>query len=237
MYVNGFYDSTLNRNLSVGEFVFRDEILAQEANNTNPERVPIGEITPATKGTRWGASDYGLPVLKKWGYQINPFDTYDVENNRGVSGKNARPADVCLSKYSCEVAEDMSTLGQCYTGVKRAMVDAGVLSSYDDMPRGEAHQAVEYFDNNPDKFEKLDVKESDLSRLPAGRIIVYQKDGLPGHIAITNGKGQETSDCTDNMRWLDARGEGATYTVYKLTDNWQYNEETKKLEFHENTAE
>jgi hypothetical protein len=230
--VNFYYD--IPQYKSVGELVFRDEIAAQEEKNTNPERVPIGEITPASPGVRWGKEPFlGAPTAKKWGYQINPFDTYDVERNKGVSGKNARPIDVCLSKYSCATAEDMSTLGQCYTGVKRAMLDAGVLSSYDDMPRGEAHIATEYFDNNPDKFEKLDVKEHELSRLPAGRIIVYQKEGLPGHIAITNGKGQETSDCTDNMKWLQAKGEGATYSVYKLTDNWQYDEETKKLKFEE----
>ena len=34
-------------------------------------------------------------------------------------------------------------------------------------------------------------------------IIVYSKSGEDGHIAITNGKGQEMSDCTDNMKWLE----------------------------------
>lgn len=62
-------------------------------------------------------------------------------------------------------------------------------------------------------------------------IIVYSKYGEDGHIAITNGKGQEMSDCTDNMKWLEKQGKGASFKVFKLTDNWVYNEQSKKLEF------
>ena len=40
------------------------------------------------------------------------------------------------------------------------------------------------------------------------------------------------SDSTDNMGWLEQHGKGASFTAYKLTDKWQYNRTTMKLEFN-----
>lgn len=94
-----------------------------------------------------------------------------------------------------------------------------------------AKDSITYFESNKDKFEKVEVTKDKLASLPAGMIIVYTKNGMDGHIAVTNGNGQEMSDCTDNMKWLDAKGEGASFVVYKLTDNWSYDEKTKKLKF------
>ncbi len=158
---------------------------------------------------------------------------YQIEDNKGINKKNATKEDIALATYAEAVSDKMKTLGQCYTGAKHALTNAGVLNNYGDMPKGEAKNSKKYFDENPKKFEKLDIKKDDLKNLPAGRIIVYQKDGLPGHIAITNGNGQEMSDHTDNMKWLEAKGEGSTFDVYKLTDNWHYKPQTKKLEFEE----
>lgn len=187
--------------------------------------VPINSISVGScaKNSIKGAFGYCLFNL--------PFRTYQAESNKGVNLYNARKIDVCLAKYAKGVAEEISTGGACYTGVKWAFLNAGVLNNYEDMPKGSAKDSLSYFNNNPDKFEKVNVKKEDLKNLPAGMIIVYTKEGKDGHIAITNGNGQEMSDCTDNMGWLDAKGKGATFTVYKLTDNWQYNDTTKKLEF------
>lgn len=156
---------------------------------------------------------------------------YKIEDNKGVNHKNARQTDICLAKYASKVAEEIDTGGACYTGVKWAFVNAGIINDYNEMPKGSAKDAIPYFEKNKDKFEKVNVKREDLSKLPAGMIVVYTKDGLDGHIAITNGNGQEMSDCTDNMKWLDNKGNDADFVVYKLTDNWKYDNETKKLKF------
>ena len=157
--------------------------------------------------------------------------TYQAVENQGVKRTGARQIDYCLAKYSKKVADEMKTGGYCYTGVKWALQNAGILKDYSDMPKGSASDAISYFEQNKDKFEKLNVKAKNLKKLPAGMIIVYTKEGADGHIAITNGYGQEMSDCTDNMRWLDAKGDGANFVVYRLTDGWSYNNATKKLEF------
>ncbi len=196
----------------------------------NETVAPAGDIIKATTGCRWDIGN----TLTKWGNNLTPskFLTYEVVPNKGVNTNGARKTDICLANYSQKVADDISTLGACYTGVKRALWQSGVVPEYKTMPGSKAHQATEYFDSHPEQFKKLkDVTAEGLKKLPAGRIIVYKKDGETGHIAITNGYGQETSDCTDNMKWLEAKGKGSTYSAYELTDRWQYNPQSKKLEF------
>lgn len=191
--------------------------------------VPIGDIHPIPKSITSGVK-YNL---SNW-YFRNISSIYKVEDNKGINYRDSRVRniDYCLAAYSKKVAQTMDVASACYTGVKHALWSAGVLNDYADMPKGSAHNAIEYFDSHPDKFEKLNVPLNQLRHLPAGCIIVYCKDGYDGHIAITNGYGQETSDCTDNMRWVERRGKGASYCVYRLTDNWTYNSETKKLQFN-----
>ena len=197
-----------------------EPIKIDRSNDVAINKISVGN---SAKYSVTGTLGYGLFNL--------PFRTYQAETNKGVSLRGARKTDVCLAKYAKGVAEEISTGGACYTGVKWAFFNAGIINDYGDMPKGGAKDALEYFDNNPDKFEKVDVKKENLKTLPAGMIIVYTKPGLDGHIAITNGNGQEMSDCTDNMKWLDAKGNGSTFSVYKLTDNWSYDETTKKLKF------
>ncbi len=156
---------------------------------------------------------------------------FKVEDNKGINRKNATNEEVCLALYSQAIADEISNVGACYTGVKKAFLSAGIIDDYDDMPRGEAKESIQYFDEHPEKFKKVTVSEKDLKNLPAGRIIVFTKDGEAGHICITNGNGQAMSSSTDNLGWLDEKGEGASYVVYELTDGWKYNRNTRKLTF------
>ena len=194
--------------------------------NIKPDLTPIGKVhvSDSAKNSIKGNLIYF--------YFNNLSGVYKAEENKGVNSKGTRQVDVCLAKYSKEVAEELSTGGACYTGVKWAFVNAGVIDDYGDMPKGSAKDSKAYFDKHKDKFEKVNVKKENLSKLPAGMIVVYTKDGTDGHIAITNGNGQEMSDCTDNMKWLESKGKGASYTVYRLTNNWSYDRESMKLKFN-----
>lgn len=192
-----------------------------------PESVPIGDIKHIPDSITLNPKNQ----IARF-YNSLDFGDYKVVTNKGINYNKARDIDICLAKYAKKVAEKMDVSGQCYTGVKYALWSAGVISDYADMPKGSAYKAKNYFDAHPDKFERLNISEKELKSLPAGVIIVYSKKGKDGHIAITNGKGQEMCDSTDNMGWLNKHGEGASFTAYKLTDNWEYNRETRKLEFH-----
>jgi len=191
--------------------------------------VSIGDIheIPATvkHGLKYKLSNFYLRHISA---------IYKVEDNKGVNigDPRARKIDICLAKYAQKVAGEMDVSSACYTGVKHALWASGVIDDYSDMPKGSAYRATEYFNAHPEKFERLNISLSGLKQLPAGYIVVYKKEGYDGHVAVTNGYGQEMSDCTDNMKWVERRKQGATFTVYRLTDNWQYNPNTKKLEFH-----
>lgn len=197
-----------------------------------PEFVPIQEnIDTIPSMTKL------MGNIKSVRYRVNiPFtkNAYKIEDNYGVNSKGATNAEICLAKYATAVAQDAESLGACYTGVKYSLLNAGIIDDYGDMPKGKAVDSIPYFENNPDKFKAVECSADDLKNLPAGHIIVYYKDGLSGHIAITNGNGQEMSDSTDNMGWLEQKGEGANFKVFKLTDNWQYNSDTRKLVFNAN---
>ena len=162
---------------------------------------------------------------------------YSVENSKGINDNTTKDKeDLFLAHNAQRVAEKMKTLGNCYTGVKHALLTSGVIKDYADMPKGNASSAIEYFDKNPNKFEKISKKGEEytseqLKKLPAGHIIVYSQEGHAGHIAITNGNKQGMSDSFDNMKWLEEHGAGASCEVYRLTDGWQYNKDTSKLEF------
>lgn len=188
--------------------------------------VPIGELRKIPDSVTLNP----INNAANW-YFRNISSSYKVVDNKGINAKNARDIDICLAKYSQKVAEAMDVSSTCYTGVKHALWNAGIISDYADMPKGSAHEAKNYFDSQPEKFQKLNISAKDLKNLPAGVIIVYTKAGKDGHIAITNGYGQEMSDSTDNMGWLEQHGKGAAFTAYKLTDKWQYNRNTMKLEF------
>lgn len=167
------------------------------------------------------------------------FDSYRTESSKGINKNSTNDKeDLYLAQNAHRVADFMDTLGNCYTGTKHALWTSGVLEDYADMPRGSAYRAIDYFDKNPAKFQKIKSKgekftTEELKGLPAGYIVVYQKDGTDGHISITTGNGQGMSDTFDNMKWLDERGPNASVHVYKLSDGWKYNPNTKKLFFEE----
>lgn len=193
-----------------------------------PPKVTIGDTADIPKSVIYNPIDNIKYAVLKYG----DFE-YKVEDNKGVNRKNTSDEEVCLALYAQAIADEISNVGACYTGVKKAFLSAGIIDNYDDMPRGDAKDSISYFDANPEKFKKIDVLEKNLKKLPAGKIIVYTKEGYPGHICVTNGNGQAMSSSTDNMGWLDSKGEGAGYVVYELTDGWEYDSDTRKLVFND----
>ena len=166
------------------------------------------------------------------------FKHYDVDDSKGINTRTTSDKeDIFLARNAERIAKKMETVGNCYTGTKYALLDAGVIGSYSDMPKGSAHRASSYFESNPQKFQKITKPDgskfttSDIKKLPAGHILVFSYPGADGHIAITSGNGQGFSDSCDNMEWLKEKGCGADVSVFKLTDGWKYNPNTKKLDF------
>ena len=193
--------------------------------------IPPAEAEPhyIARGAKYSPKGIAKRTFINWGSGLK------AEDNKGVNPKGARNSDICLAKCAQRVAENMDTVGQCYTGAKYALWDAGVIDHYDDMPKGEARDSIAYFDSHPERFRRADVAPEDVKSLPAGRILVYQNEeqDVPGHIAITNGNGQGMSDFTDNLGWIDKHGEGSTVNVYELTDGWHQDFTTGQLRFSE----
>ena len=98
------------------------------------------------------------------------------------------------------------TTGLCLAGVHESLMEAYGLNMK--LPFGSAYMATEYFRGNVEGYEEIaqhfqevEVDESELSSLPPGAVVVWDKGGNAseagrkhGHISISLGDGRESSD-------------------------------------------
>jgi len=103
-------------------------------------------------------------------------------------------------KLAQEAVEGLRTAeeGYCARAVKNAVQDAG-LGRYES---GHAYQCADIFSRNPN-FKEVKVKGSELSKLPAGCILAYNKGDagyspLYGHVEIKGQGNQAISFFTNN---------------------------------------
>lgn len=98
-----------------------------------------------------------------------------------------------------------SSLGLCYTGVGLALEKSGV-----EVTGLSAYMAAEQLKNHP-SFREVKVTASQLPKLPAGAVVVWDRSPNQnewtwgrgyqhGHISISDGKGHEISDYIDTQR-------------------------------------
>lgn len=139
--------------------------------------------------------------------------------NPKISGK--------LASIASKTAAKKDTVGLCYGGVKDSLLNAGLTKGR--LAGDSAFEARDILRNNKN-FKEVHVDQGDLTKLPAGCIIVWQpylgkdKDNKDvwhkdGHIAITLGKikhkGQIVSgEASDHIQGLLI---GKSYSVFVPT--------------------
>lgn len=105
-------------------------------------------------------------------------------------------------------ARQMNTSGKCAKGVRTAMEKTGIADGF----RVNSAKDADRILNHHNDFKPVGVNYNDLTKLPAGCIIVWEESaGHPhGHIAVTLGNGKEASDKPRTL----VRREGVKYSVY-----------------------
>ena len=78
-------------------------------------QVIIGDTAEIPKSVIYNPIDNIKYAVLKYG----DFE-YKVEDNKGVNRTNASNEDVCLALYAEAIADEISNVGACYTGVKKA---------------------------------------------------------------------------------------------------------------------
>ena len=244
----------------------KNQVLGAKAGkeNSDVERLTTTDETTVTSS----AKQWHNP--SKWNAYYSATETISgMRNNRlgfttvkdkGVNpynenGKLISDIDRALAEHASNVASDLSTTGQCFTGYKHTLLTAGVIKNYGAIrdengnittPRA----AIDWFQERPEMFTEIKyvqdddgeyrkINSTDLYDLPAGYIIMYSPEEgeefakEAGHACITNGNGQCYADHTDRLHWEDfKKGEHGSFHVFKLNDeNWQYNKNTQKLEY------
>lgn len=241
------YSSTIAR----GEDNFRREYLNNHSKTYNASATNPHVLTDYSTST--GSTNYVGANGQRRGYQ---HETARGVNTRTTGGTISQQNNVLASSaYGVVKGNPQNRSGQCLTGVKSAMANAGIdvsgMSKYGSEPK----YVKNWFEANSDKFTKVEyvstgkggaraINSTDLEHLPAGYIVIWEPEAgskygnQAGHIAITNGYGQGYSDATDNLGWGtyttgkadSGKGEHGRFTVYKLSDKWKVNPSTGKLE-------
>lgn len=120
-----------------------------------------------------------------------------------------------IAQSSLTEAQNRNTTGWCYAGVSSALSRVGIS-----IGGPSAFCAVDELDSKyADRFTKFtseDISKDQLKQLPAGAIVVYGSGsgyggGYHGHIYVSQGNGQETSDHVANVY---PEGYGNEYYVY-----------------------
>lgn len=120
-----------------------------------------------------------------------------------------------IAQSSLTEAQNRNTTGWCYAGVSSALSRLGIS-----IGGPSAFCAVGEIDSKyADRFTKFtsaDITKDQLKQLPAGAIVVYgsgsgYNGGYHGHIYVSQGNGQETSDHLANVY---PEGYGNEYYVY-----------------------
>ena len=102
-----------------------------------------------------------------------------------------------LAKVAEQTAESEGTVGKCLKGVNDTLEKVyGFRCSFEG-----AYQAADALAEKTDKFKEVKVGDSDLSSLPAGAIVVWDKSSSHpyGHISVALGDGREASDHVQNQ--------------------------------------
>lgn len=110
------------------------------------------------------------------------------------------PGSTATGTKLAEIARAEATNGDskgglCYRDVSRALSKIGISAT-----GASAYMAADQLAKNP-KVKEMKVAQSDLPKLPAGAIVVWNKGNghEHGHISISTGDGKEASDLMRNQ--------------------------------------
>lgn len=128
-------------------------------------------------------------------YSRMKYDTTVKYSSLKEAGYNKNLAER-LAKSVLSHVESGST-GNCARYVSNAMERVGVVGD-----RGDAWLLRDSLRKNP-HFKEVDINSVDVTKLPAGCILVYQKGAAgysseAGHVEITLGNGKAASDFVNN---------------------------------------
>lgn len=109
----------------------------------------------------------------------------------GATATGSKLAEIARA----EATNGDSKGGLCYRDVSRSLAKIGITAT-----GASAYMAADQLAKNP-KVKEMKVAQSELTKLPAGAIVVWNKGNghEHGHISISTGDGKEASDLMRNQ--------------------------------------
>ncbi|MDD3237045.1 MAG: hypothetical protein PHV37_02995 [Candidatus Gastranaerophilales bacterium] len=109
-----------------------------------------------------------------------------------INAEGATQNGAKLAQVASQTASSMGSHGWCLKGVNNSLEKMyGFRLGYPS-----AYMAADGLRQHSDQFKEVSASKADLDKLPAGAIVVWDKDGdnPHGHISISLGNGYEASD-------------------------------------------
>jgi hypothetical protein len=148
-------------------------------------------LNRASGGNAGGAT----PAVESAGGSSEASGGSSASGGAASSSAQGAPAANDTGKKLAEIARAEATNGDsngglCYRDVGRALSKIGINVS-----GASAYMAADQLAKNP-KVKEVKVAQNELSKLPAGAIVVWDKGNghEHGHISIATGDGKEASD-------------------------------------------
>lgn len=139
----------------------------------------------------------------------NKFFTTNFNTNSNLpqlsAVKYSKNMGNSLANIAYRNASQTNSRHQCLKGVRQSLNQKGLV---DGNMGGSAYQAASVLEHNKN-FKEVNVSREDLKNLPAGCVIVWDRNyvgtkssDLHGHIAVTLGDGREASDHVAGRTYL-----------------------------------
>lgn len=155
------------------------------------------EVKKQKKNYKYNPDDsfvqYRLHALankaKKSGYAES---LKEIERIRNGAWSGTSPTGTRISDFAVNNAKQVDDgYRQCYKYVADALDDSGII-----LHGGDAYMAADQLARHPKVREIKGLKSEQLTSLPKGAIVVWDRssDHVSGHISISQGNGKETSD-------------------------------------------
>ncbi|MHC9539148.1 MAG: hypothetical protein AB9903_06480 [Vulcanimicrobiota bacterium] len=116
----------------------------------------------------------------------------EIERIRNGAWSGTSQTGTRISDFAVNHAKQVDDgYRQCYKYVADALDDSGII-----LHGGDAYMAADQLACHPKVREIKGVKSEQLTSLPKGAIVVWDRssDHISGHISISQGNGKETSD-------------------------------------------
>ena len=185
--------------------------IAKQSLQGNSGFIPFLPFFGGNDNNSFMNNDFMSIMLKFNSFLTNPWSyspprEFNTKTDMAAIKKYYNPKmSNALANIAYQHASNKDTRHKCLQGVRESLTQKGLVNG---SMGGSAYQSADVLAKNKN-FKEVAVSRNDLRNLPAGCVVVWDKNyigtkssDVHGHIAITTGDGGEASDHVSNRLYM-----------------------------------